>query len=160
MLFSIPREIENRFRDAGIAIPARRQAATARAEAKANGAPRRSADRASDGPDFGFFSPAGGAPSRMPVHWTWPNCDETRLSKRVRKWLALGAAGFTSGLVPLLLLRPIPMASGSAVAAVVAMIAIKHLALALAVSSPLAALFQSVRPAVRAHCPFANGDGG
>ena len=96
----------------------------------------------------------------MPVHWTWPNCDETRLSKRVRKWLALGAAGFTSGLVPLLLLRPIPMASGSAVAAVVAMIAIKHLALALAVSSPLAALFQSVRPAVRAHCPFANGDGG
>jgi small conductance mechanosensitive channel len=38
VLFAIQREIKNRFRDAGIAIPARRQATTARAEPKANGA--------------------------------------------------------------------------------------------------------------------------
>ena len=37
VLFSIQREIKNRFRDAGIAIPARRQATTARAEPKAGG---------------------------------------------------------------------------------------------------------------------------
>jgi small conductance mechanosensitive channel len=37
VLFAIQREIKNRFRDAGIAIPARRQATTARAEGKANG---------------------------------------------------------------------------------------------------------------------------
>jgi small conductance mechanosensitive channel len=38
VLFAIQREIKNRFRDAGIAIPARRQATTARAEPKSNGA--------------------------------------------------------------------------------------------------------------------------
>jgi len=37
VLFAIQREIKNGFRDAGIAIPARRQATTARAEPKANG---------------------------------------------------------------------------------------------------------------------------
>jgi small conductance mechanosensitive channel len=37
VLFAIQREIKNRFRDAGIAIPARRQATTARAEPKPNG---------------------------------------------------------------------------------------------------------------------------
>jgi small conductance mechanosensitive channel len=37
VLFAIQREIKNRFRDAGIAIPARRQATTARAEPKTNG---------------------------------------------------------------------------------------------------------------------------
>jgi small-conductance mechanosensitive channel len=36
-LFAIQREIKNRFHEAGIAIPARRQAATARAEPTSNG---------------------------------------------------------------------------------------------------------------------------
>ncbi len=38
VLFAVQREIKNRFRDAGVTIPARRQAATTRAEPKGNGA--------------------------------------------------------------------------------------------------------------------------
>ncbi len=76
----------------------------------------------------------------------------TRQQKRTRKWLFLGAAGFLSGAVVLLLVRSLPIASGTAVGIVVAMIAIKHLALFLAVSSPLAALFQSLKPKLREIC--------
>jgi hypothetical protein len=63
-------------------------------------------------------------------------------SKRTRKWLVLGAAGLASGLVTLLVFRSIPIASKTAATAVIASIAVKHLALALAVSSPAAAFFQ------------------
>jgi hypothetical protein len=78
-------------------------------------------------------------------------------NRRTRKWLVLGAAGFASGLITLLVFRSIPIASTTAGVAVVAIVAVKHLALALVVSSPIAAFFQSVKPTLRAHCPFASG---
>ena len=71
-----------------------------------------------------------------------------------RKWLVLGATGFASGALILLLFRSIPMAAGTAATVIVAIIALKHLALFIAVGSPVAALFQSVKPRLRAHCPF------
>ena len=84
----------------------------------------------------------------------------TKLSRRKRKWLILGAAGFLSGLVTLLVFRSIPIASETAAMTLVAIVAIKHLALALVGSSPLGALFHSVKPTLRAHCPFATGGEG
>jgi hypothetical protein len=57
------------------------------------------------------------------------------------------------------LFRSIPLASGGAAATVIAIIALKHLALFIAVSSPMAALFQSVKPTVRTYCPWRPRDG-
>jgi hypothetical protein len=71
-----------------------------------------------------------------------------------RKWLVLGAAGFVSSVLMLVLFRSIPMAAGTAATVIVAIIALKHLALFIAVGSPIAALFQSVKPRLRAYCPF------
>ena len=51
-----------------------------------------------------------------------------------------------------------PVASGTAVVAVVSLIAVKHLALAIAAGSPLAALFQILKPKVRPYCPWAPKD--
>ena len=82
------------------------------------------------------------------------NARVTRMDRRNRKWLVLGIAGTVSGLLMLVLFRSIPLASGSAAATVVAIIALKHLALFVAVSSPAAALFQSLKPKVRAYCPW------
>jgi len=83
-----------------------------------------------------------------------------KLKTRSRKWLIMGAGGFVSGLGTLFVFRSLPLASGTAAMAVIAIIAIKHLALALVVSSPLAALFQSVKPMLQAHCPFASAGKG
>ena len=83
---------------------------------------------------------------------------DDRRRRRNRKWLILGAAGFASGLAALVIFRSIPMASGTAAATIVAVIALKHLALALAVGSPAVALLQSVKPTLRAHCPWAPKD--
>lgn len=52
----------------------------------------------------------------------------------------------------LLLFRSIPMAAGTAATVVIAVVALKHLALAIAVSSPMAALFQSLKPRLRELC--------
>jgi hypothetical protein len=66
----------------------------------------------------------------------------------------MGATGLAAGLLTLAVFRSIPMASGTAAAAVVALIAAKHLALAIAAGSPLAALFQILKPKVRPYCPW------
>lgn len=75
-----------------------------------------------------------------------------RERKRVRKWTILGIAGMVSGLLMLLVFKSIPVASGSAAMTVIAIIALKHLALFIAVSSPFPALFQSLKPRLRAFC--------
>jgi hypothetical protein len=74
------------------------------------------------------------------------------------KWLILGAAGLAGGLLALLVFRSLSLASGTAVMATVALIAAKHLALLVAAGSPLAALFQYLKPRVRAYCPWAPHD--
>jgi hypothetical protein len=71
------------------------------------------------------------------------------------KWTMLALAGSLTGLAMLLLFRSIPIAAGSATAIIVAIIVVKHVALAIIVGSPLAALFQSIKPKIREHCPFA-----
>lgn len=75
-----------------------------------------------------------------------------RQRKRVRKWMILGVAGMVSGFLMLRLFKSIPVASGSAALTVLAIIALKHLALFIVVSSPLPALFQSLKPRLRAFC--------
>jgi formate hydrogenlyase subunit 4 len=77
------------------------------------------------------------------------------MNSRQRKWAILATAGSISGIVMLLLFRSIPTAAGTATAAIPAMIVLKHLALAAIVGSPLAALFQSIKPKLRSRCPFA-----
>ena len=77
---------------------------------------------------------------------------DERQRKRTRKWLLLGAAGLVSGVAMLLLFKSVPMASGTAAAVVVSMIVLKHVALFLAVGSPLAALLQSFKPKLREIC--------
>jgi hypothetical protein len=74
------------------------------------------------------------------------------MNKRNRKWLILGIAGSASGLLMLLLFRSLPMASGTAAATILAIIALKHLALFIAVGSPMAAFTQTIRPHLRAFC--------
>ena len=75
-----------------------------------------------------------------------------------RKWLILGAAGFASGLATLLLVRSLPVASGTAGIVIVSIIAAKHLALFVAAGSPLAAAFQFLKPKIRPYCPWAPDD--
>ncbi len=82
------------------------------------------------------------------------------MDRRRRKWVVLAAIGTSAGLVTLSLFRSIPIAAGTAAALIVALIVLKHLALAMIVGSPLAALFQSIKfqnikLKIRAHCPFA-----
>jgi drug/metabolite transporter (DMT)-like permease len=72
--------------------------------------------------------------------------------RRIPKWLVLGIVGILSGLAMLLLFRSIPMAAGTTATVMIAVVAHKHLALFIAVSSPLAALFQSVKPRLRELC--------
>jgi hypothetical protein len=78
--------------------------------------------------------------------------------RRAHKWLILGIAGLVSGLLTLFLFRSIPMASGTAAVAVVSLIVAKHLALAVAAGSPLAAFLQILKPKVRPYCPWAPDD--
>ena len=73
---------------------------------------------------------------------------------RQRKWAILAAAGSVIGITLLLLFRSIPVAAG-ATSVVVAIIVLKHLALAMIVGSPVTAAFQSIKPTIRSHCPFA-----
>lgn len=80
------------------------------------------------------------------------------MTKRTRKWLILGIVGLASGVLTLLLFRSLPMASGSAALTIVAVIAAKHLALAAAAGSPLAAMAQILKPKLRPHCPWAPED--
>jgi hypothetical protein len=75
-----------------------------------------------------------------------------RQRRRGQKWTVLGVAGMISGIVMLLFFRSVPLASSSAVGTILAIIVLKHLALFVAVSSPLAAIFQSVKPRLRAFC--------
>lgn len=75
-----------------------------------------------------------------------------RQSKQRRKWIFLGAAGLASGLAMLLVFKSLPIASGTAAGLVIAIIVAKHAALFLAVSSPMAALFQSIKPKLREIC--------
>jgi hypothetical protein len=71
------------------------------------------------------------------------------------KWAILATAGSISGVAMLLLFQSIPMAAGTATGVIVAIIVLKHLALAIIVGSPLSAMFQTIRPKLRSHCPFA-----
>ncbi len=66
--------------------------------------------------------------------------------------MVLGIAGFLGGATMLAVFRSIPMASGSAAATILALIALKHLALFIAVSSPAAAFWQSMKPRLREWC--------
>jgi hypothetical protein len=72
-----------------------------------------------------------------------------------RKWMILTAAGSTAGVAMLFLCRSIPIAAGTASAVILAIIVLKHLALTIIVASPLTAIFQSMKPKIRSHCPFA-----
>lgn len=74
--------------------------------------------------------------------------------RRNRKWLILGGAGLISGLLMLLVFKSIPMASGTAATVIVAIIALKHLALFVVVGSPTLALFQTLKLKVRPYCPW------
>jgi hypothetical protein len=74
--------------------------------------------------------------------------------RRNRKWLILGTAGLISGLVMLLIFKSVPIASGTAATVIVAIIALKHLALFVAVSSPAVALFQTLKLKARPYCPW------
>jgi hypothetical protein len=76
------------------------------------------------------------------------------MSSRQRKWVILAVAGSISGVAMLLLSRSIPVAAGTATGIILAIIVLKHLALAVIVGSPLAALFQNIKPKLRSHCPF------
>lgn len=80
------------------------------------------------------------------------------MTKRTRKWLILGIVGLASGVLTLLLFRSLPMASGSAALTIVAVTAAKHLALAVAAGSPLAAMAQILKPKLRPYCPWAPED--
>lgn len=77
------------------------------------------------------------------------------MNGRQRKWAILAAAGSITGITMLLLFRSIPIAATSASAVIVAIIILKHLALALIVGSPLAAMLQKIKPKARAYCPLA-----
>lgn len=77
---------------------------------------------------------------------------DERKRRRQRKWLILGVAGSLSGFVMLLLFRSVAAASDAAMSTVLAIIVMKHLALAIIAGSPLAALFQTMKPRLRAHC--------
>jgi hypothetical protein len=77
------------------------------------------------------------------------------MNRRQRKWAILAMAGSITGMAMLLLFRSIPLAARTATAVIVGIIVIKHVALAMIVGSPLAALFQSLKPKIRTHCPFA-----
>jgi ABC-type Fe3+ transport system permease subunit len=81
------------------------------------------------------------------------------MNRRQRKWATTAVVGTTVGLAILLLFRSIPLAAGTATAVIVGMIVVKHVALAMIVGSPLAALFQSLRPKIRELAPSRN-DGG
>ncbi len=67
----------------------------------------------------------------------------------------LAAAGSVAGLVMLLLFRSIPVAAGTATTVIVSIIVLKHVALAMIVGSPLAAMLRGIKPKIRSHCPFA-----
>jgi hypothetical protein len=77
------------------------------------------------------------------------------MNSRQWKWTVLAAAGSTSGIAMLLVFQSVPVAAETATAVIVAMIVLKHLALAMIVGSPLAAILQKIRPKIRPHCPFA-----
>lgn len=72
-----------------------------------------------------------------------------------RKWAILAAAGTITGMAMLMLFQSIPIAAETAATVIMVIIILKHLALAMIVGSPLAAMFQSIKPKIRAHCPFA-----
>jgi hypothetical protein len=72
-----------------------------------------------------------------------------------RKWMILATAGSITGVAMLFLFRSIPIAAGTASGVIVAIIILKHLALTIIVGSPLTAIFQSIKPKIRSHCPFA-----
>jgi hypothetical protein len=77
------------------------------------------------------------------------------MKNRWWKWAILAVAGAVSGTAMLLLLHSIPIATGTATIVIATVIVLKHLALTITVGSPLAALFRSIRPKLRSHCPFA-----
>jgi hypothetical protein len=77
------------------------------------------------------------------------------MNTRQRKWTILAAAGSIAGIAMLLLFRSVPVAAGTATGVIVAMIVLKHIALALIFASPLAAAFQNIKPKIRSLCPFA-----
>jgi hypothetical protein len=77
------------------------------------------------------------------------------MNSRQRKWVILAAAGSVCGVAMLLLFRSISIATGTATGVILAIIVLKHLALALIVGSPLAALFRNIGPKLRSHCPLA-----
>jgi hypothetical protein len=79
--------------------------------------------------------------------------------RRNLKWLILGFAGLAGGILTIAILRSIPMASGTAAATIVALIALKHLGLFVAVGSPLTALLQFARPRLLALCGRPPDDG-
>jgi len=69
--------------------------------------------------------------------------------------ILLGLAGLVTGVVVLVILQSLPIATGAAAATVVALLVLKHLALFLAVSSPAAALWNTMREKLPARCPLA-----
>ena len=75
-----------------------------------------------------------------------------------RKRLIPAVAGFLTGLAMLWFFRSLPIAAGTAAAIVIAILVLKHVALAIVIGSPLASLFQSLKPGLRRHCPFAPHD--
>jgi hypothetical protein len=75
--------------------------------------------------------------------------------RRRWKWLAAGIVGLTPGLLMLYLFQSIPVASTTGAATVVVVIILQHIALAIAMGSPFAALFKSIKPTLHNDCPFA-----
>lgn len=72
-----------------------------------------------------------------------------------RKSATLAAAGSLAGMAMLLVFRSVPIAAGTATAVIVAVMILKHLALAIVVGYSLPAMFRSIKPKIRSYCPFA-----
>lgn len=77
------------------------------------------------------------------------------MTGRRQKRLILGIGGSLAGVAMLLLFHSIPVAAGSGIIAILAVIILKHLALAIITGSPLLAIVPDLKSKIRSRCPFA-----
>jgi hypothetical protein len=105
------------------------------------------------------ISLSGGALDLAPSRKNRERCivkDHQR--KRHHNWLIVGIAAGAIGLLMMFTFRSIPMAFGAGVAMTVAIIVLKHLALAVVIGAPMLAFPRSIKTTLRAYCPWAPRD--